>query len=264
MKIISNPWKDVLLDLVSSSKHSIQITSPFVKENICQEILSTKKKNTNLELITSFKLMNIYSGSLDIAGLEHIIHSNGIVKNFSKLHSKIYLFDNERAIVTSSNLTNGGLLNNFEYGIFTDDKLTVSQISKDFKSLSTNENIGIIKLEDIATARRIIEKIPPSESIKIPKLEFDSPEAQYDIIEIPEDIIMASLSGWKQEIFKCAHSIPSPRFSLNDMQEFIPNLQKKYPDNKHIEAKIRQQLQDLRDLGLIEFLGNGEYKKLWK
>ena len=37
-----------------------------------------------------------------------------------------------------------------------------------------------------------------------------------------------------------------------------------YPKNKNIKDKIRQQLQVLRDLSLIEFLGNGIYKKLWK
>jgi type II restriction enzyme len=37
-----------------------------------------------------------------------------------------------------------------------------------------------------------------------------------------------------------------------------------YPTNQHITDKIRQQLQFLRDLGLVEFLGDGKYKKLWK
>ena len=41
-------------------------------------------------------------------------------------------------------------------------------------------------------------------------------------------------------------------------------LKEKHPSNQHIPDKIRQQLQQLRDLGLIEFLGNGRYKKLWK
>jgi len=31
-----------------------------------------------------------------------------------------------------------------------------------------------------------------------------------------------------------------------------------------VEAKIRQQLQELRDLGLIEFIDRGVYRKLWK
>lgn len=264
MKIISTPWKYEFLDLVAGSKHSIQITSPFVKENICQEILSVKQKNTKLELITSFKLMSIYSGSLDVSGLEKIINENGVVRNYPRLHSKIYLFDNEKAIVTSANLTNGGLVNNFEYGLLTLDKTTVTQISKDYSTLSSNENTGTIKLEHISTVRAIIEKIPPSESIKIPKIDFDSPEEQNDIIELPEEVLKSSLTGWKLEVFKCAHSLSSQKFTLDDMNKFTPFLKKIYPDNHHIPDKVRQQLQYLRDLGLIEFLGNGKYKKLWK
>ncbi|RJQ53985.1 MAG: restriction endonuclease, partial [Nitrospiraceae bacterium] len=31
------------------------------------------------------------------------------------------------------------------------------------------------------------------------------------------------------------------------------------PDNKHIRPKIRQQLQILRDKGIVEFKGQGRY-----
>lgn len=44
----------------------------------------------------------------------------------------------------------------------------------------------------------------------------------------------------------------------------IPALKEQYRNNRNIEAKIRQQLQYLRDLGLVKFEGNGVYKKLWE
>jgi hypothetical protein len=264
MKILKTPWKNELMELVSQSKKSIKITSPFLKENVCNELLSVKNKHTQLELITSFKLMNIYSGSLDLAGLENIINSDGVVKNYSKLHSKIYLFDDEKVIITSGNLTNGGLLNNYEYGIYTTNVQVVSTVVNDFSLMSSSENIGKIKLTDIDAVRKILAKIPPSQSIKIPNFEIESPEEKYDIMEINEDILTSSLTGWKLEVFKCAQSIPSQIFSLNDINKFETDLKNKFPSNLHITAKIRQQLQYLRDLGLIEFLGNGQYKKLWK
>lgn len=263
MKILKTPWKNELMELVCQSKKSIKITSPFVKENVCNELLSFKNKNTKLELITSFKLMNIYSGSLDLSGLENIIINKGIVKNFPKLHSKIYLFDDEKVIITSSNLTNGGLLNNYEYGIYTSNAQVVSQAVSDFSSLFFNENIGKIKLTDINAVRKILAKIPPSESIKLPNFKLESPEEKYDIMEIREDILTSSLKGWKLEVFKCAQSIPNQLFTLKDINQYESHLRKIFPSNKHITDKIRQQLQYLRDLGLIEFLGNGQYKKLW-
>jgi type II restriction enzyme len=35
-----------------------------------------------------------------------------------------------------------------------------------------------------------------------------------------------------------------------------------YPGNHNIRAKVRQQLQVLRNAGFIEFLGNGSYRLL--
>ncbi|MDP3930615.1 MAG: phospholipase D-like domain-containing protein [Bacteroidota bacterium] len=264
MEILKTPWKDNLMELVSQSKKSIKITSPFVKENVCNELLSFKNNNTSLELITSFKLMNIHAGSLDLSGLENVIKNKGVVKNFPKLHSKIYLFDDKKVIITSGNLTNGGLLNNYEYGIYTDNAAIVSKVVADFSSISSNENIGKVKLTDIDFVRKLLAKIPLSESIKLPKFELESPEEKFDVIEIHNDIISSSLKGWKLEVFRCAQSIPNQIFSLKDINKFEPQLKKIYPSNHTITDKIRQQLQNLRDLGLLEFLGNGRYKKLWK
>ena len=264
MKILTTPWKNELLELVSKSKKSIKITSPFIKENICNELLGAKKKDTSLDLITSFKLMNIYSGSLDISALENILNSNGVVRNFPKLHSKIYLFDDKEVIITSGNLTNGGLMSNYEYGVYSNDNTLVSQVVSDFNLISTNENTGTIKKADIATVRSILSKIPKQETLKLPKFEIESPEEKFDVIEIENNLITSSLKGWKLEVFKCANSIPNQVFTLNEINKSETYLSELYPTNKHITDKIRQQLQYLRDLGLIEFLGNGKYKKLWK
>ncbi|MCI9138110.1 MAG: hypothetical protein HFH48_11245 [Lachnospiraceae bacterium] len=45
------------------------------------------------------------------------------------------------------------------------------------------------------------------------------------------------------------------------MYLYIEILQEKHKNNHNIEAKIRQQLQILRDKGFIEFLGRGHYRK---
>jgi hypothetical protein len=264
MKIITTPWKNELLELVSNSTKSIKITSPFVKENICNEVLSKKQIQTKFELITSFKLPNFHSGSLDLSALDRIIEANGTVKNYSKLHSKIYLFDDKKVIITSGNLTNGGLINNYEYGIYSDDKIFVSKVVLDFESISKNENTGVVKKSDINTVREILSKLPKAISQKLPKYAIETPEERFDTVEIPNNSITSSLNGWKLEVFKCVNSIPNQFFSLKEVNEFENNLKKKYPSNTRVKDKIRQQLQFLRDLGLIEFLGNGQYKKLWK
>lgn len=264
MKILTTPWKDDFLELVHEAKKSIKITSPFVKNDVCAEMINAKNSATKIDLITSFKLMSIYSGCLDISAIENIINNNGTVKNFPKLHSKIYLFDDERAIITSGNLTFGGMLKNFEYGIYLEEKSIVKTIVEDFNSLSRNERTGVVKKSDLETVKSILEKISKSVFPKLPSYEIKTPEENLDVIETSVEPILSSLSGWKLEVFKCANSIPKQIFTLNEINQFENHLSKIYPTNQHITDKIRQQLQYLRDLGLLEFLGGGKYKKLWR
>lgn len=71
---------------------------------------------------------------------------------------------------------------------------------------------------------------------------------------------------WTTAVMDCIEELPvrrGGRFELADVYEFEDQLAEMYPENQHIRAKIRQQLQVLRDEGLIEFLGDGEYRLCW-
>ncbi len=254
MKILKNPWKDELIHLIENSEKSIQITSPFVKEDICREILEAKKPNIRFELITD--LPNAYSGALDLTGLELIIKNKGIVKSYPKLHSKIYIFDSKKAIITSGNLTNGGLLKNFEYGVLLDEIKIVSEIQGDFDKIS--KEASVVENKQITLAEKIKKLSKP--------IQNQREETNTYIIENTNNSIESSLKlkGWKLSMFKIISKL-NQEFKLEEVYKFEEELRKHYPKNKNIRPKIRQQLQFLRDLGLIEFLSNdGEYKRLWK
>lgn len=60
----------------------------------------------------------------------------------------------------------------------------------------------------------------------------------------------------------CVDSIRKNEFTLDEMYQFEQKLKLKYSNNHFIKDKIRQQLQVLRDRGLIEFVGRGKYRKL--
>lgn len=70
-----------------------------------------------------------------------------------------------------------------------------------------------------------------------------------------------SYRGWILDIMKCIDKIKQNEFSLSDVYKFENYLHEIHPSNNNIKAKIRQQLQILRDNGYIEFLGNGKYLK---
>lgn len=68
--------------------------------------------------------------------------------------------------------------------------------------------------------------------------------------------------GWILDIMHCVDSIKKNSFSLDEVYSFENDLKLKYPNNNFIKDKIRQQLQILRDKGIIEFSGRGNYKKI--
>jgi len=70
--------------------------------------------------------------------------------------------------------------------------------------------------------------------------------------------------GWLLDIMSCLDRIHKSIFSLNEVYAFETELQAKYPNNHFIKDKIRQQLQQLRDSGVIEFKSRGNYKKVIK
>ena len=68
--------------------------------------------------------------------------------------------------------------------------------------------------------------------------------------------------GWLFDVLNCVNAIPTKDFYLKDIYVFADKLKIQHPDNQNIEAKIRQQMQFLRDKGMIEFLERGHYRKL--
>jgi len=263
MQIIKSPWKDLFLKLVSSSEKSIKFTVPYIKRNIVDDIYNIKKSSTTLSLITSFKLMNFYTGASDLTALEHILNGNGEVKNYQKLHSKIYIFDEKSVIISSGNLTNNGLTHNYEYGIFINEEHIISEVINDFNLLLNDEEIGQITLNEVTLANNIITKIPKTKPIILPDIDTLNSDYDNDIYTGGIDTIESSLTGWKLEIFRCLLEVETNVFTLDRIYQNESSFVEKFPKNQNIKAKIRQTLQYLRDFGLVEFLGKGKYKKLW-
>jgi len=197
------------------------------------------------------------------------LQSGGAVYSLQQLHAKVYIFDDLTAVVTSANLTARGLKHNYEYGIQISDPTEVAEICGDFDEITRDENLGIIDLTTLEEAEQILDRAPPPQRPRLPRLHVATlgelaqtePETAFD-----GDIeaIRSVLSGWKLSVFDVLMSIPGERFALSEVYRFVPELEEQYPDNRHIEAKIRQQLQYLAKLGLVEFLEPGRYRKLWR
>ncbi|MCL4523820.1 MAG: restriction endonuclease [Acidobacteria bacterium] len=77
---------------------------------------------------------------------------------------------------------------------------------------------------------------------------------------IPLADLKVERRGWTLDVLNVVRSIGRADFSLDDVYAFERDLSRLHPDNRHIRDKIRQQLQILRDMGLLDFLGRGSYR----
>ena len=64
------------------------------------------------------------------------------------------------------------------------------------------------------------------------------------------------------DVLNCVNTIKDVDFYLSDVYEFANVLQSKHPNNNNIKAKIRQQLQILRDMGFVVFLATDITEKI--
>ena len=72
--------------------------------------------------------------------------------------------------------------------------------------------------------------------------------------------ISSKKRGWTLDVLTVLRSLSKPEFTIDDAYSFEKTLSKQHQGNRHVRAKIRQQLQILRDLGYLQFIRRGYYR----
>jgi type II restriction enzyme len=72
--------------------------------------------------------------------------------------------------------------------------------------------------------------------------------------------LSATTRGWAGATLSLLHKMGKEEFSIEDAYSLEPGLGRLFPNNQHVKAKIRQQLQVLRDAGMITFKSRGNYQ----
>jgi len=257
IQLIKTPTATEFFKLLSFSKKEVILCAPFIKETVIKTILSKKNKFAKLTVITSSNIANFLQGSSDLKAVDTLVKNRVTVKNYQNLHAKIYLFDSMKALVTSANLTNGGLNHNYEYGVLIwDDEESINIIESDFKQMMSSELCGEFGKHEIDYLKNTLELLKKGEcNVKEKNDE--------NILEINDpSFITNGLSTWQRDIFFVICNL-NEVFSINDIYRYKYFFKEKHPSNNNIEAKIRQVLQQLRDRGLLKFIQRGIYRKLF-
>lgn len=267
LEVIKSPWQTTFLRLLEEAKTNVYLASPFIKLQTALLIKQNINRGIDFRYLNSFKLAHFHTGASDLEALRILEMEDCKQKNVHNLHAKLFIFDNV-AIITSGNLTPGGLRNNLEYGILVRDKL-VNEIKSDYLTIFNKPEYPEITLDIIDKAAAILLSVPREKQKKI-KI---SDKSLFEEILNDENIeekfdggtasILSNLSPWEKDVFGCLEKLDGDVFTLQEVYSYENYLSSLHPKNQNIEAKIRQQLQYLRDIGLVEFTRPGIYKKLW-
>lgn len=151
---LKSPWEDSFYDLLGAARKSLLLVSPFIKQTQTTRLIDRLFRagvtpSIRVGIVTDLCPDSILAGVLDIESLLAFAKStpNLTITYLPNLHAKVYVADDHTAVITSANLTGGGLSRNFEYGIVATDTSTVSTILNDMRdyaalgSLVTNDSL---------------------------------------------------------------------------------------------------------------------------
>jgi len=145
---ISGHWQDAFERLVGSIREYGLFVSPFITSAPIECMVQILQKNgvaseVRLEVLTNLSVDNILRGSTDPASfislMEAIPYTR--VMHLPTLHAKVYVADESEAIITSANLTESGLMVNYEYGVRTTDREFVRRVRKELQEYSRLGNV---------------------------------------------------------------------------------------------------------------------------
>jgi type II restriction enzyme len=108
----------------------------------------------------------------------------------------------------------------------------------------------------------LLTQIPSDGKIPIVRSGMPAPQQQVRqefsrvkrLAEVPPDI-----RGWTLDVLNVIRRVGKGRFSLGELYTHEPHLRALHPHNQNVRPKIRQQLQVLRDVGIIQFSSPGQY-----
>ena len=146
MQSIKSPWAVTFDQFAGSIRESAIIAAPYITRQPVGRLankLHSRRVSVRLDVLTNLHADSLIDGSLDISALVWLCEQipGTTVRHLRYLHAKAYVADEHTAIVTSANLTNGGLRRNHELGVAITDTDGVKDIAEDLREYG---NLGVL------------------------------------------------------------------------------------------------------------------------
>lgn len=183
-------------------------------------------------------------------------------------HPKFYLFEKGeklKVLIGSSNLTFGGLKSNVEINVSFDLSVKSSEAETaldTFIRIKTAESRIVPDLEYLQNyelaqkqVTRDLRHLRVRKTLRKVIADLKQSEKRLTRPRVTKN----NLIGWKRDIFEL---LPEREFSTSELYELEAELKMKHPENQNVRPKIRQVLQQLRDLRILEHLRTGHWKPI--
>lgn len=183
-------------------------------------------------------------------------------------HPKLYISrvaESVSSIIGSSNLTEGGLKRNVEVNVLIEaaaDDEVVSDIYMTYNKLKFHPERVEPDDEflDLYAQRCEVEKREQrrarrdSDTRRLREVFSKKARSLRRPTATSRDLV-----GWLELVYD---SLPDREFTNQEVYQREAEFQRRYPGNRNVKAKVRQQLQVLEAMGFVEHVRTGRWRKL--
>ena len=274
MQPITSPWSNVFDEFVRTSNSSLLIASPFITRGPLERLAEflAQPKAMQVKILTNLAIDSMLQGATDPSALLDFCSAvpSTEVRHLPGLHAKVYIADDHSAIISSSNLTVGGLYNNYEYGILLSEPSLVSAIANDLEGYGKlGAQINLIDLVELANAVKELQARHShlvSSSRKQLRREFQDKldEANESLLILRAKSSQSTNAIFSQTILYLLKKGPQATRQLHPLiQQIHPDLCDDSIDRvinevrfgKRWKHMVRNAQQSLKEQGLIRFDG---------
>jgi hypothetical protein len=243
---------------------SLTVSSPYIG-NYFADTVASLPPNISVTLLTRTLITDFASRASDLDAVCQLAKRSDGLLSLSSLHAKVYVVDQTKALVTSANATFSGMHRNRECGLevtsLVDIRALVKLIQSGFGGIPKPKHWTAEDLEELREPVRVLRAALPRSA----KQRLETVEAP-PRVELPRrqfNKLIESFSGWLRLTLEGIAQIESDIFTMEQVWiACAPLAKKRFPHNQHSREKLRQQMQRLRDLGLVLFLDRGRYERL--
>lgn len=261
MRLVTSPTYDWLLGAARACAKRFIVSSPFVGASLA-EVIGTLAPRVRKTLLTRTDLRDFAMGASDLDILCDLASLGTAIRSLPRLHAKVYIIDEKQALITSANATDAGLRRNWECGVSIDESRDVRRVarlvlsgfgSQQAPQLWRGDELRMLRDPVRALRKQLprLREVPELDPGLLPPIRL-SGETRRTL----ED----ALAGWTKLVLLEVLRQRDHVFSLDEVvADCVRVATRRYPRNRHVRPQVRKQLQRLRDLGLVKFLGGGQY-----